>query len=78
MRKVRGYDIDIQHTGQNWLERDIQHVWAPEGELPDEWGQITQDPNTVAAKIAPSSQRRIRGDKRRYIDEYSISDDDEE
>jgi hypothetical protein len=44
--------------------------YAPDGSLPDEWTSIQQDEDVTEAQLFSSTQRYIRGDKRRILEHF--------
>lgn len=68
MITLRGFTIRSHRTTDGKYQDTYHHVWAPAGELPGEWDQIKSDDEIDRAQLYKSSQRRIRADKRKYID----------
>ncbi len=72
-RTVRGYDIRIQRTGENWMG-EVKHAWSEKGVLPQEWEAVKQDPTVEKAVIHYGTERRKQSQKRNVLDQYPQGD----
>ncbi len=72
-RTVRGYDIRIQRTGENWMG-EVKHAWSEKGILPQEWEAVKQDPTVEKAVIHYGTERRKQSQKRNVLDQYPQGD----
>jgi hypothetical protein len=69
-RTMRGFTIRLHRTDAEKYTDEYHDTWAEKGTLPVEWNQVTQDPTVERAQIYTSAQRHVRGNKRKFIDQY--------
>jgi hypothetical protein len=69
-RTMRGFTIRLHRTDAEKYTDEYHDTWAEKGTLPTEWNQVTQDPTVERAQIYTSAQRHVRGNKRKFIDQY--------
>jgi hypothetical protein len=65
----RYFHIRSQKDGDGWMRNKASGIGI-DGQLPEEWDQVQQDPEVQKAVIFPSSQRTRRADRRRLSGQY--------
>lgn len=65
----RGFVIRTHQSGDPEYADQKQKVWAPAGQLPEEWDQVKQNPQIDQAQIYTNAQSHVRADKRRILDQ---------
>jgi hypothetical protein len=69
---VRGYDMRIRRTdASHTSDYQINHAWAPKGQLPTEWEDAKNNPENAFGQIYYGTERRKRADKRSILDTFS-------
>ncbi len=68
-KPVKGYEIRSRVEGERWTQK--KHGWGIDGELPQEWGETTNEPSVTEAEIYPAYQRHWKPQNRRVVDRYS-------
>lgn len=73
-KTVRGFTIRVHRSGDPAYVDEKQDTWAEKGTLPQEWGQVQQDPTVDQAQLYTSAQRHVRANRRRYVAQYPVEE----
>jgi len=65
---MRGFGWTVHKAGEPPYHTENGTGWSEKGTLPAEWQQIKDDPTIDQAQLYTSAQRRVRADKRRFLD----------
>jgi hypothetical protein len=71
---LRGFTIRVHRSGDPAYVAEKQDTYAEKGTIPNEWEQVKQDPTVDHAQLYRAAQRRVRADKRHYVDQYSVEE----